>query len=49
MKRFVLGMFVVVILAGFCVITGCDENEVKIQHEETHAPKVVEQHEVVVP
>lgn len=49
MKRFTFGMLTLMILAGFCLSSGCEKNEVKIQHEETYAPKVVEQREVVVP
>ena len=49
MKRFIFGMITLMILTGICLSSGCEKNEVKIQHEETYAPKVVEQKEVVVP
>ena len=49
MKRFIFGMLTLVVLTGFCLSAGCEKNEVNVQHKETYAPKVVEQHEVVVP
>ena len=49
MKRFMFGMLTVMVLAGFCLSAGCEKNEVEVQKTETYAPKVVEQHEVIVP